>query len=518
MDHPRFVLVFDIGTQSTRGLIVSSDGRIMAKAQKGHHPAYLSEKPGYAEQWPDFYYDNICRVSHQLRDGFPELFAACEAVSLTTIRCTSVLLDEQMRPVRPAILWLDQRRAQGTPRLKPWARAAVKAVRMEETLNLQYQKSHCNWIREREPDVWARTKKYVLLGAYLNYRLTGNLTDSSASIVGYVPYDFRRRCWKAKNDLVRPVFDLPDRMMCDLVEPGDVIGDIAGQSARDIGLFRELPLVATGTDKACEVLGLGCVNHKTAAFSLGTTATVTFTSGKYMEPERFIPPYASILPGHYTPEIEIFRGYWLISWFKQEFAQKEVMEAVERKIKPEEVLNEKLKTIPPGCEGLILQPYFSPNLTMPEAKGAAIGLSDRHTRIHLYRAIIEGINFALMDGMRHMEKTGGFRFEEIRVGGGGSSSSEICQITANMFGIPVVRTQTYEVAGIGGAIPAFIAIGAFDDYKTALRHMVHRKDVFKPDRKQHEIYSVLYREVYKQIYPKLSGLYKKMQKITQMDT
>ena len=129
--------------------------------------------------------------------------------------------------------------------------------------------------------------------------------------------------------------------------------------------------------------------------------------------ESFIPPYDSILPGHYTPEIEIFRGYWLISWFKQEFAQKEVMEAVELKLQPEELLNRRLKEVPAGCDGLVLQPYFTPNLTMPDAKGAVIGLSDVHTRIHLYRAIIEGINFALMDGMRHMEKRGGFKFEEI---------------------------------------------------------------------------------------------------------
>ena len=90
-----------------------------------------------------------------------------------------------------------------------------------------------------------------------------------------------------------------------------------------------------------------------------------------------------------------------------------------------------------------------------------------------------------MDGMRHMEKKGGFRFEEIRVGGGGAQSSEICQITADMFGLPVVRTQTYEVSGIGSAISAFVTLGVFEDYREALRCMVHKKDVFKPNRRQH---------------------------------
>lgn len=504
------VLVFDIGTQSTRALLISSDGQVIAKAQKGHHPAYISKQSGWAEQEADFYYENICRVARQLKEGFPEAYAAAEAVTLTTIRCTSVCVGSDGKPLRPAILWLDQRRAKGRPRLKPWGAAAVKAAGMTKTLRLQYEKSHCNWIRENEPEVWAKTDKYVLLGTYLNYKLTGRMADSTASIVGYVPYDFKNRRWKGKNDLVRPVFDIPDRMMCTLVPPGTPIGRLTAQAADDLGLSCELELIATGTDKACEILGLGCVNKRRAALSFGTTATVTFTTGDYMEPESFIPPYDSILPGHYTPEIEIFRGYWLISWFKKEFAQKEVMEAIDLKVSPEEVLNKRLKEIPAGSDGLVLQPYFTPNLTMPEAKGAVIGLSDVHTRIHLYRAIIEGINFALMDGLRHMEKRGGFKFEEIRVGGGGAQSSEICQITANMFGLPVIRTQTHEVSGIGVPSRPLWSLGVFKNYREALTAMDTQKDIFKPDRRQHEIYQRLYEDVYKQIYPKLAGIYEKM--------
>lgn len=514
MKDTHVVLVFDIGTQSTRALLVSSEGEILAKAQKGHHPAYHSPHSGWAEQEPDFYYQNLCRVSRQLKESFPKLFARIEAVTLTTIRCTSVCVGRDGRPLRPAILWLDQRRAAGKPKMKPWASAAIKAVGMTKAIELQYQKSHCNWIRENEPDIWDRTRKYVLLSTYLNYRLTGRMADSTASMVGYIPYDFKNRRWKKANDLVRPVFDIPNEMMCELIPPGEYIGSLTAEAAEDLGLPGKLKLIATGTDKACEVLGLGCVNKKRAAFSFGTTATVTFTTSEYMEPESFIPPYDSILPGRYMPEIEIFRGYWLISWFKKEFAQKEVMDAIAEKVQPEEILNRRLKEIPAGCQGLLLQPYFTPNLTMPEAKGAVIGLSDVHTRIHLYRAIIEGINFALMDGMRHMEKKGKFRFEEIRVGGGGAQSSEICQITADMFGLPVVRTQTYEVSGIGSAIPAFVTLGVFEDYKEALRHMVHKKEVFQPDRHQHIIYERLYEEVYRQIYPGLAGIYEKMSKIS----
>ena len=113
-------------------------------------------------------------------------------------------------------------------------------------------------------------------------------------------------------------------MMCELVDPGDYIGSLTETAAEDLGLNKDLKLIATGTDKACEILGLGCVNKKKAAFSFGTTATVTFTTSDYLEPETFIPPYDSILPGHYTPEIEIFRGYWLIPGLKKSLPRKKL--------------------------------------------------------------------------------------------------------------------------------------------------------------------------------------------------
>ena len=291
------------------------------------------------------------------------------------------------------------------------------------------------------------------------------------------------------------------------------MGEITGKAAADTGLRCGLPVIASGSDKACEILGLGCINRERAAISFGTTATVTFTTPEYVEPERWIPPYASVMKGHFTPEIEIFRGYWLVSWFKKEFAEKEEEMARQLGVSAEQLLNERLSEVPAGCEGLIFQPYFTPNTTMPVAKGSVIGFSDVHTRIHIYRAIIEGINFALIDGMRQLEKQSGHRFQEIRLGGGGAQSDEICQITADMFGLPAVRTQTHEVSGIGSAMAVFVGLGEFSGYKEAAEHMVSVKDVFEPDMEQHRIYQMLYEEVFKKIYGRLSPLYQRINEI-----
>lgn len=509
----RIVLAYDVGTQSSRALLINQRGEILAKSQVKHEIPYERPNPDWAEKDADFYYDNICKASARLKESHPDLFAKVEAVSITTIRDTVVCVDKEGKPLRPAILWLDKRKAEGKPKVPAFNKVLFKAVGMEETVHVQYQKSHCNWIRENEPEIWAKTDKYLLLSGYLIFKLTGNMVDTAASMVGHIPFDCQARNWQKKTALTRPVFDVEEEKLCEIKDSGDVLGTITETAAADSGLPQGLPLIATGSDKACEILGMGCISKEKAAISFGTTATVTFTVDKYMEPERFIPPYDSIIPGRFTPEIEIFRGYWLISWFKKEFAEKEMKQAEEMGISAEELLNQRLGEVPAGCDGLLFQPYFTPNITMPTARGAVIGFSDQHTRIHIYRAIIEGINFALMDGMRLMEKRGNHKFTELYLGGGGSQSSEICQITADMFGIPTIRTQTYEVAGIGCAMTAFVGLGVFDSYEEAAASMVRKKDVFMPDMEQHKIYERLYEDVFKKIYGNLSGLYEKLHDI-----
>ena len=506
----RIVLTFDVGTQSTRALVINNRGEILGKIKKPHDPPYYSEQPDWAEQDADFYYEKICRSGLELKRAEPKLWERIEAVSVTTIRDTVVCVDSQGRPLRPAIVWLDKRKAKGRPKLSQINRMLFKAVGMEETAVTQYQKSHCNWIMQEEPEVWEKTGKYLLLSGYLAFKLTGEMVDAAASLVGHLPFDSQSRTWQKQGALTRPVFNVEPEKLCRVVESGEMMGRITEKASEDTGLLAGLPVIATGSDKACEILGLGCISKEKAAIAFGTTATVTFTMDRYLEPERFIPPYASIIKGRFTPEIEIFRGYWLISWFKQEFAEKETKQALELGITAEELLNERLKEIPAGCDGLLFQPYFTPNITMPTARGAIIGFSDQHTRIHIYRAIIEGINFALMDGMRLLEKRAGIGFKEIYLGGGGSQSDEICQITADMFGIPAIRTQTYEVAGVGSAMTTFVGMGIFDNYDQAVEAMVHKKDIFSPDLEQHRIYTKLYEEVFKKIYGKLLPLYQQL--------
>ncbi|MBP3709510.1 MAG: FGGY-family carbohydrate kinase [Treponema sp.] len=513
MQDEHVVLVFDVGTQSARAMLVNSNGETLGKCKKAYDKPYWSDAVDWAEQDADFYYDCMCEAAQACKAQFPDAWKKIEAVSFTTIRDTVICVDKNGTPLRPAIVWLDKRMAKGKPQFSPPLKAALKAIGMESTVNVQYAKSHSNWIREEEPDVWVKTHKFLLLSGYLIFKMTGVFADADAALIGHIPFNNKKRAWDKPSALTFSVFPLEREKMCSVVKSGCIAGYITEKMAADSGLEKGLPVYATGSDKACEVLGLGCIEEDKAAIGLGTTATITYMSPKYVEPERFIPAYAACVPNCWNPEIQIYRGYWLISWFKKEFAAKEVVEAEKRGVRPEQLLDDELKSIPAGCDGLLFQPYFTPNVTMPTARGAMIGFSDVHTRLHLYRAIVEGINFALIDGMKTIEKRTGKKFTSVTLGGGGSQSDEICQITADMFALPVIRTHEFEATGIGCALTAFVGMGVFSDYKAAVSKMVRVENVFEPRQEFVKIYSDLYNNVYKKIYGRLLPLYNTLRDI-----
>ena len=508
------ILTFDMGTQRARALLVNPRGEILHKVQKIYDPPYYSGQPGQAEQRPDFYWDSLCEVSRGLKEKAGARWNTIIAVTCSTIRDTCICLDRNLKPLRDVILWIDDRKTRLSSPIPPMQGFFLKIVGMREGVELQRRISHCNWIAENEPDIWGRTAKFVFISTWLNYKLCGNLLDSNASVIGHIPYDCRLRAWMKPGDMRRIIWEkLGDDKLFDMAAPGETLGNITAETAGETGLKEGLPLIATGSDKGCETLGLSCLSGDKAALSFGTTATVQLSTRHYLEPLPYMPAYPGVVPGYYNPEIEIYRGYWLLSWYKREFAAKEMAEARQLGINAERLLDERLKEIRPGCDGLVMQPYFTPGVDMPFAKGAIIGFSDIHTRIHVYRAIIEGINFALIEGLRGMEKRGRIKVRELYVAGGGSQSDEVCRITASMFGVPVYRTQTHEVTGIGSSLAAFVARGIFASWEEALGEMVHIKDEFLPREEDHQLYEEIRERIFSKIFGKLSPFYQEINEI-----
>jgi sugar (pentulose or hexulose) kinase len=206
----------------------------------------------------------------------------------------------------------------------------------------------------------------------------------------------------------------------------------------------------------------------------------------------------------------------MVSWFKQEFGHREQGIAAERGIEPEALFDELVNQVPPGSMGLTLQPYWSPGLRVPgpEAKGAVIGFGDVHTRAHVYRAILEGLAYALREGKERTERRSKVPVTELRVAGGGSQSDAAMQLTADIFGLLTARPHVYEASGLGAAIDAAVGLGLHPNFETAVREMTHLGDVFEPNPHTREIYDALYHRVYERMYARLKPLYEEIRRIT----
>ncbi|MBP7734858.1 MAG: FGGY-family carbohydrate kinase [Spirochaetes bacterium] len=509
------IFVIDAGTQSIRAALIDLQGTIRDIVKTPIEP-YFSEQPGWAEQDPEYYWKVLCLTCKKLMKKNSTRVSAIRGVTITTQRGTVVNLDKLGNPLRPAITWLDQRKAEK----KEWPplhlAAALKAVKMYESAVHTYRETESNWIRQYQPKLWEQTHKFLLISGFFSYRLTGEYVDSIGSTVGYVPFDYKAHTWMKKSDIKWGIFDYDLSLMPSLVKPTEIMGQITKKAARETGIPAGLPVIAAAADKACEVLGSGCLTPKIACLSYGTTATIETTNDKYTEVVPFFPPYPSAVPGAYNTEVMIFRGYWMVSWFKKEFGLREVEIAQKKKIPPEALFDELVRNIPPGSMGLTLQPYWSPGVKIPgpEAKGAIIGFGDVHTRAHIYRAILEGLAYALKEGAARTEKRNKIKIERLRVSGGGSQSSVAMQITADIFNLPAERPHTYETSALGAAIDAAVGLSLYPDFTSAVKAMTRTRDTFEPIPENRDIYEKLYEKIYLKMYDRLKTFYDDIRDIT----
>ncbi len=515
MSESSHFLAIDCGTQSARALLFDARGELVARGRATFEP-YYAKQPGWAEQDADVYWDAIVQACERLwaQPGVERDRIA--AVALTTQRATVVNVDADGQPLRPAILWMDQRRTDAPPPLPLYLRAVERLPAIGVTLREFRVQAESNWLAANQPDVWERTDKFLLLSGYLTFRLTGRMADSTCSQVGFIPFDYRRQRWPGSHHPYWRIGAVRREQLPELVPAGEAIGAIGEQAATTTGIPAGLPLVSAGADKACEVLGSGCIDPRVGHVSYGTTATFNTSNRKYVEAVRFMPAYPAAVPGGWNTEIQLYRGYWLVSWFKQEFAHRETELARERDVKAETFFDSLLAESEPGAHGLVLQPYWSssPRSPGPEARGATIGFGEMHTRADLYRSIIEGICYALHEGRQRLERRNDARVERLRVAGGGATSDAVMQITADVFGLVAERPHVTEASGLGAAINAAVGVGAYPDHATAVAQMTRVGASFTPDPANHELYSRIYSDVYKRLYRRLKPLYRSLREIT----
>lgn len=515
MNNDELILSIDIGTQSIRAALIDLKGDVL-DIKKTEIESYYSVKPGYAEQDPEYFWKKLAETTKRLFSETKFSSERVKAVTLTTQRGTVINLDKENKAVRPAMVWLDQRQINSPKFPTAFYKLLLSSVNLREAVIHAARNGECNWIMKNQPEVWEKTAKFLYLSAFINFKLTGEFVDSIGNTVGYMPFDYKKQKWCGEKHMNYKMFPVSKDKLPKLFKPSQVMGEISKKCSEETYIPVGLPVIAGASDKASEVLGSGVYESGVACLSYGTTATLQTTQKKYTELIRFFPAYPSAVPEYFNTEIMIYRGFWMVNWFKKEFGHPEIEMSEKTGEIPEKLFDKMIKDIPPGSMGLTLQPYWSPGVKIPgtEAKGAIIGFGDVHTRAHIYRAILEGLAYALKEGLQRTEKKTKVKVSKLIVSGGGSQSEEAMQLTADIFNLTTEKPHTYETSALGAAINAAVGMKYFNDYKSAVNAMCRTGKVYKPNPQNRDIYEDLFNNVYLKMYGKLKPLYNKIRNIT----
>ncbi|WP_394771282.1 FGGY-family carbohydrate kinase [Lacisediminihabitans sp.] len=450
----KYILGIDGGSQSSKVVIFDTDGRVVCEASQALKPL-STPAPGVVEHPDDDLYDSIVAAASRAMEAFSGDPADIIGVGLCTIRCCRALTRADGTLVEPVQNWMDER------------------------LSKPYEPTN-------DDVVYVTTTSGYLMG-----RITGQLTDTVANYIGPWPMDVGAWDWFS-DEKEFDSFNVSRGMLYRLQMPGDVGGHVNDEFAARTGIPRGLPVVHTANDKAAEALGAGLRDETTGLVSLGTYIAGMIVGAEYVaEPKAYFSNFASE-PHRYLYESGgIRRGMWTVSWLRGLLGQEITEASSAAGLTGDEHLNALASAVPPGSDGLLCVLDWLAPPTEPHKRGMFVGFDERHGYAHMYRAILEGIAFTMKKNMVDMQEERGIRINTLVVSGGGSSSDPCMQIFADVFGIPVVRNEVRNAAGLGAAICVAVACDLYPTFDDASSNMVHREDRFEPNPENAELYARL---------------------------
>jgi sugar (pentulose or hexulose) kinase len=498
----------DCSTSASKVIVWDRRGSHIAEGRK--EIPLLSPNPEWAEQPAEYWWDATAAAIKTVAHGIDHSRIA--AIGITHQRETFVPLDSDMRPLRNGITWVDTRSKTEVEKLKKACGDKIHRISGRYP-NLYASNSKIMWLREHEPSLFSRTYKYVDVGGYLIYRLTGNnvTTLPSACPMGII--DIKEHCWSEE---IMQILGVQRAQFFDLVSPGSVVGSLTGDAAAEVGLPEGIPVVGGGGDGQCASLGAGVVGEGQASLNLGTAVVSQLCSNEY-KPGKAYRSMCGCIPETYINETLIAAGTLTISWFIDTFGQDIKSISNKNKITAEQVLEVMASAVKPADPRLLLVPYWK-GAAAPSwdqfAKGIVIGWSENISKAHLYRAILEGIIFEQRYLYEETQKVLDSRLKEIVLLGGGAKSPLWRQIVADICGIPVHIPHTFEATCLGAAMLAAYAVGLYSSATDASKNMSMIKETYSPNTENRNFYMKVYEKVYKQLFPKIRELVDEFTKIT----
>ena len=493
-----YLLGIDVSTTGVKALLVAAPkmgGQVVGSAnteQPLSTPHLL-----WSEQAPSDWWSGAVSSVRQVLQETGIAGSQVAAVGLTGQMHGLTLLEAGGSVLRPAILWNDQRTGAQCDEMRArLGKTRLIAITGNDALT-GFTAPKVLWVRQNEPQVYARAAHILLPKDYVRYKLTGGFAMDVADGAGTILMDVKARTWSPE---VLAALEIPPEWLPQLYEGPEVTGVISAEAARLTGLQVGTPVVGGGGDQAAGAVGVGAVKPGIVSLVLGTSGVVfASTSQPFIEPEGRLHAFCHAVPGCWHLMGVMLSAAGSLRWYRDTFHPGLDYDTLLACVRTAQV--------PPGCEGLLFLPYLTGERTPypdPLARGAFVGLTIRHTEGHLVRAVLEGVAFGLRDSFELMKQAGQKEIAQVRISGGGARSPLWRQILADVLGAELVTVNTTEGAAYGAALLAGVGAGLWPDVDAACQATVRLTGSTAPQAGGVADYEKIYPR-YRMLYPALKA-------------
>jgi xylulokinase len=479
-----YLLGFDVGTQGAKALLVRADGLVLGQG----YSSYSTDRPreGYAEQDPEQTWWTGCQKAIAEAVNQAHIDVACiTAIGFSSQTSNIVLLDKKGAPLRPAIIWQDQRSADVAEQINKMLTDAGFWTRRHFPLTAHSYLAPLLWLRENESEAFGNAVWRLTTSEYILFRLTGRKAVDPAVASGMLPlYSLEGNGWDRR---ICDLLSIPKEDLPEILPPHSMAGTLLPRAAEQLGLPSGIPVMVGTADSMADLLSAG-------VFSPGQTA---FTYGTLLGIAKCLP---GLLPDFFCFRHSIDHSYLLfggvplagatLNWFRENLAQAEQVRAKESGESAYDLLSLLGQAIPPGCDGLFSYPFSEPDgrETATNPGAAVLGLNLRHTRGHLYRSMIEGIAF---DVRRQLEEMAGPTVTEITAIGGGTRDALWTQVMSDVLGMVQHIPTIHHGAPLGDAFLAGWGCGIFSDIEQ-IQNWLRPMKVVRPNKDSELVYQKMY--------------------------
>jgi xylulokinase len=491
-----YLLGIDVSTTATKALLTDEPGNVIAVAATEY--PFETPQPLWSEQSAALFWNGAVRSIRDVLEKSRVNPVDIAAIGLTGQMHGATLLDAHGDVLRPCILWNDQRTAKQCAEITSRIGASRVLQLTGNPVLTGFTAPKILWVRENEPEVYRRVAHVLLPKDYVRYKLTGEFLSDVSDSSGTSLFDVGQRVWS--EEMLREL-EVPRAWLPQVTESPIASAKVDSEAGRVTGLLEGTPVIAGAGDQAAGAIGMEIVREGITSVTVGTSGVVFAASDVYrVEPQGRLHSFCHAVPGKWHLMGVMLSAAGSLRWYHDTLGEREKEIARQTGRDVYELLIEQASFAPAGCEGLLFLPYLTGERTPhqdPNARGAFVGLTVRHTRAHLTRAVLEGVSFGLRDSLELMRALG-ITATQIRVSGGGVRSALWRQILADTFDAEIATVNVTEGAAYGAALLAGVGVGVYRDVELACEAVVKTKYKTKPSPAK---------SVYAQYYPRYRALY-----------